>query len=80
VPERGNEPVLVSYEGRRISVRTQSVDDGLYVVAALGVWSAVDEKPGYTKLATPNGEFESRREAYDAGVEAGQSAIDQGLA
>ena len=75
-----NEPRLVSYEGRRISVRTQSLDDGQYVVAALGVWSDVAGRTGYAKLPTPNGEFASRQDAYAAAVAAGQRALDQGLA
>jgi len=76
-----NEPRLVSYEGRRISVRTQSVDNGLYVVAALGVWSENEGRQrGYTRLLAPDGEFNSREEAHAAGVLAGQRAIDHGLA
>ena len=75
-----NEPRLVSYEGRRISVRTQSLDGGLYVVAALGVWSDVQGRTGYTKLTTPDGKFASRQEAHDAAVAAGQRAVDQGHA
>jgi hypothetical protein len=75
-----NEPQLVSYEDRRISVRTQVIENGRYAVAALGVWSESGGRHGYTKLAPPAGEFQSRPEAYAAGVTAGQLAIDQGLA
>jgi len=75
-----NEPRLVSYEGRRISVRTQSVENGLFVVAALGVWTDVQGRTGYIKLTAPSGEFASRQEAHDAAVASGQRAVDQGRA